>query len=53
MAGKSSVADDLVFPSNVGTPLDPDNLVHYHFQPCLERAGLGRTELGVDVEPFD
>jgi integrase len=42
MEGKNSVAEDLIFPSNAGTPLDPDNLVHYHFQPCLERAGLRR-----------
>lgn len=42
IAGKTSVADDLVFSSSAGTPLDPDNLVHYQFQPCLERAGLRR-----------
>jgi Phage integrase family len=42
MAGKAGVADDLVFPSTAGTPLDPNNLVHYQFQPCLERAGLRR-----------
>jgi len=42
MAGKNSIADDLVFPSKAGTPLDPNNLVHYQFQPCLERAGLRR-----------
>ena len=42
MAGKAGVADDLVFQSKVGTTLDPDNLVHYQFQPCLERAGLRR-----------
>ncbi len=42
IAGKGSIADDLVFPSRVGTVLDPDNLVHYHFLPALERAGLRR-----------
>jgi integrase len=42
MAGKTSIADDLVFPSKAGTVLDPNNLVHYHFLPCLEHAGLRR-----------
>jgi len=42
MAGRASIADDLVFPSKAGTVLDPNNLVHYHFQPCLEHAGLRR-----------
>jgi integrase len=42
MSGKASIADDLVFPSKVGTVIDPNNLVHYHFLPCLERAGLRR-----------
>jgi integrase len=40
MKGKNSIADDLVFPSKAGTVIDPANLVHYHFHPCLERAGL-------------
>jgi integrase len=40
--GKAGVGDDLVFPSSTGTVLDPDNLVHYRFQPCLEHAGLRR-----------
>src|SRR5947207_951626 len=31
MAGKTSIGDDLVFPSKAGTVLDPNNLVHYHF----------------------
>ena len=38
--GKASVADDLVFPSTVGTVLDPDNLEKNYFKPCVERAGL-------------
>jgi len=38
--GKTSIADDLAFPSRVGTVLDPANLVHYFFLPCVERAGL-------------
>jgi integrase len=39
-AGKATIADDLVFPSRVGTVLDPDNLYHYHFLPALAKAGL-------------
>ncbi len=31
---------DLVFPNRVGKPLDANNLLHYHFQPLLKRAGL-------------
>jgi integrase len=42
LVGKTSIADDLVFISKVGTILDPNNLVHYHFLPCLENAGLRR-----------
>ena len=30
----------LVFPSRVGTPLNPENLVKRSFKPLLERAGL-------------
>jgi integrase len=42
MAGRASIADDLVFPSKAGTVIDPNNLVHYQFLPCLEHAGLRR-----------
>ena len=42
MAGKNSISDDLIFRSKAGTVLDPSNLVHYHFLPCLEHAGLRR-----------
>jgi integrase len=42
MKGKATIADDLLFPSKAGTVLDHNNLVHYHFHPCLERAGLRR-----------
>ncbi len=38
--GKTNISDDLAFPSRVGTILDPANLVHYFFLPCIERAGL-------------
>jgi integrase len=30
----------LVFPSTVGTPMNPDNLVHRSFKPLLRRAEL-------------
>ena len=42
MKGKTSIAEDLVFLSKAGTVLDQSNLTHYHFLPCLERAGLRR-----------
>lgn len=42
MNGKTSILDELVFPSKTGTALDPSNLFHYHFLPCLEHAGLRR-----------
>jgi integrase len=42
MKGKTSAAEDLVFPSKVGTVLDQSNLTNYQFLPCLERAGLRR-----------
>jgi integrase len=33
---------DLVFLNSVGNPLDGMNLLHYHFYPLLNRAGLPR-----------
>jgi integrase len=42
MAGRATIADDLVFPSKAGTVVDPNNLVHYQFLPCLAHAGLRR-----------
>jgi integrase len=42
LTGRPSIADDLVFPSKAGTVVDPNNLVHYQFLPCLEHAGLRR-----------
>ena len=42
MKGKTSIAEDLVFPSKAGTVLDQSNLTNYQFLPCLERAGLRR-----------
>ena len=41
-AGQTSIAEDLVFPSQAGTVLDPANLVRRYFLPCVEKAGLRR-----------
>ena len=35
-------ADDLVFPSTTGTPLDGRNMIRTVFEPARKRAGLGR-----------
>jgi hypothetical protein len=42
LAGKSSISDDLVFPSQVGTVIKPDNIVPRYMEPALEKAGLRR-----------
>jgi len=39
---KTSIADDLVFPSETGTVMDPDHLVRRYFLPALETAGIRR-----------
>jgi hypothetical protein len=38
--GRTSVSDDLLFPSKTGGVLDPANLIHYYFAPSVEAAGL-------------
>jgi integrase len=38
--GKTSVADELVFPSDAGTPISPDNIGPRYMEPALEKAGL-------------
>jgi len=40
MNGKTSIADELVFPSRVGTVLKPDNIAPRYMEPTLEKAGL-------------
>jgi len=40
--GRSSVADDFVFPAREGGVLDPDNLIKRYFLPSIEAAGLRR-----------
>jgi len=42
MAGRTSIADELVFPSQKGTPLKPDNIAIRYMHPALEKAGLRR-----------
>jgi integrase len=42
MAGKTSIADDLIFPSQTGTAIKPDNIVPRYMEPALARAGLRR-----------
>jgi integrase len=42
MAGKASIADDLVFPSQAGTVIKPDNIVPRYMEPALDKAGLRR-----------
>jgi len=42
MAGKTSIADELVFPSQVGTVIKPDNIAARYMEPALEKAGLRR-----------
>jgi integrase len=40
LSGKSSIVDELVFPSEAGTPLDGRNVYNRYFLPSVERAGL-------------
>ncbi len=51
MNGKTSIADELVFPSHVGTVLKPDNIAPRYMQPALEKAGLGHFRFH-DLETF-
>lgn len=39
---QTSIADDLVFPSQAGTVIKPDNIFPRYMQPALEKAGLRR-----------
>ena len=42
MLAGSGIADDLVFPSQAGTVIKPDNIVPRYMEPALEKAGLRR-----------
>ena len=39
LSGKTSIADELVFPSEAGTPLDGRNVYNRYFLPAVEKAG--------------
>jgi integrase len=43
--GHMSIADDLVFPSQAGTPQTPDNIAVRYMQPALTKAGLRKFRL--------
>jgi len=40
--GKSDISDELVFPSEVGTPIEMNNFSERVFKPLVSRAGLRR-----------
>ena len=40
MAGKPGIADELVFPSQAGTVIKPDNIAPRYMEPALGKAGL-------------
>ena len=40
MADRSSISEELLFPSEAGTPLDGRNLYNRHFLPAIQKAGL-------------
>jgi len=40
--GKSDISDELVFPSEAGTPIEMNNFSERVFKPLLSRAGLRR-----------
>jgi integrase len=42
LPGKPSISDELVFPSQAGTVIKPDNIVPRYMEPALEKAGLRR-----------
>jgi integrase len=45
LEGRSSIADELVFPSEAGTVLDHSNVYSRYFLPAIERAGLRRFRI--------
>jgi integrase len=42
VAGRESIAGDLVFPSHAQTVIKPDNIFPRYMEPALEKAGLRR-----------
>ncbi len=45
LKGKASISDDLVFASQAGTPIAPDNIAVRYMNPALEKAGLRKFRL--------
>lgn len=45
LKGETSIADELVFPSDAGTPIAPDNIAVRYMNPALEKAGLRKFRL--------
>ncbi len=45
LKGQNSISDDLVFPSEAGTPIAPDNIAVRYMNPALEKAGLRKFRL--------
>jgi integrase len=45
LEGRSSIAAELVFPSEAGTVLDDSNVYSRYFLPAIERAGLRRFRI--------
>jgi len=45
LKGQASISDDLVFPSQAGTPIAPDNITVRYMNPALEEAGLRKFRL--------
>jgi hypothetical protein len=41
--GRLDISDDLVFPSDTGTPIEMDNFAERVFKPLLTRAGLRKV----------
>jgi hypothetical protein len=37
LAGKSSIADDMVFRSQAGTVIKPDNIMPRYMEPAFEK----------------
>ena len=45
LSGKTSISDELVFPSEAGTPIAPDNIAVRYMNPALEKTGLRKFRL--------
>jgi integrase len=52
MTDKNSITNDLVFPSQAGTVIKPDNIVPRYMEPALEKAGLRRFRFHDLRHPF-